>query len=74
MKRWHDDFKKTRKKWKIGGCRREPGRYRKINPFCNKTGCGICRGHKKPKRQVTLKEIKSDVEFEEEILSLKNYV
>ncbi len=70
MKRWHDDYKKTRKTWKIGGCRREPGRYRKINPFCNKTRCGLCRSHKIPKRQRSLQEIQNEVEFEEQIHGL----
>ena len=51
-------------------CDVQKGRFRKINPFCNKRRCHICKSHKSPKRELTLEEIKSNFDFQEQLSDL----
>ena len=52
-------------------CDKQVGRFRKINPHCNITGCRICHGHKFPKREATRKEIEGERLFRKELNGLE---
>jgi hypothetical protein len=53
-------------------CDEQAGRFRKKHAYgCGKVRCGMCKGHKYPKREKTLEEIQSDVQFKEVLKEYK---
>lgn len=49
-------------------CDEQVGRFRKKDAWdCGNTKCGICHQDKFPKRQLTNKEIKSNISFKEQL-------
>lgn len=52
-------------------CDEQIGRFRKKDAWdCGNTQCGICHSDKFPKRSKTNQELKSDLDFEEQLAEL----
>lgn len=54
-------------------CDDQLGRFRKKDAYdCGRAHCGICHQDKFPRRQLTDKEIRSNLSFKEQLKDMKN--